>query len=156
MHYAKVASDQVDLQMQDVASVQVFNKHCFLDTGSPHHVQIENDLDSVDVVAQGADIRYNTYGEAGSNVNFVQKISDTTFRLRTYERGVEDETLSCGTGATAAAIAMFHTKQTQYNNLHMLVEGGALEVRFELIDNTYKNVFLKGKASQVFKGEIAW
>jgi len=101
-----------------------------------------NDIDSYDVKNQGAAIRYSDlYGNAGSNVNFVSQLSENHFRLRTYERGVEDETLSCGTGATATAIAMNAIGKTNANSIDLDVEGGVLKVSFEKAFNRYVNVF---------------
>jgi len=91
-----------------------------------------NDIENYDVKTNGAEIRYSDlYGKAGSNVNFVSQISDNHFRLRTYERGVEDETLSCGTGATATAIAMNAIGKTNANTIDLDVEGGKLKVSFD-------------------------
>jgi diaminopimelate epimerase len=108
------------------------------------------------VKENGAAIRYgNLYGKEGSNINFVKKINENTFSLRTYERGVEDETLACGTGATAVAIAMNAIGQTNLNVINLNVEGGKLTVSFEKGNGKYTNVFLKGPAEFVFKGTIA-
>ncbi|HCQ11830.1 diaminopimelate epimerase, partial [Flavobacterium sp.] len=97
----------VSLQMKDVDEVKIESEYVFLNTGSPHHVTLVNDLENYNVKENGATIRYSDlYGKVGSNVNFVNQLSENHFALRTYERGVEDETLSCGTGATATAIAM--------------------------------------------------
>jgi diaminopimelate epimerase len=93
-------------------------------------------------------------GKAGSNVNFVSQMNEDTFAVRTYERGVEDETLACGTGVTAVAIAMHATGVTSSNAIHLKVEGGKLEVSFEKLGSQYTNVFLKGPAQFVFKGQI--
>ena len=95
------------------------------------------------------------YKRQGSNVNFVQQISPSTFRVRTYEKGVEDETLACGTGVTAVAIAMHKTKKTDQNLISLPVEGGNLEVSFTEKNGVYKNVFLKGSALLVFKGNTS-
>lgn len=156
LHYAVVNDNEVDLQMQNVTEVQVNDDYCFLNTGSPHHVQFENAIADFDIKSIGAAIRHDVYGKEGSNVNFVKKLSNNEFRVRTYERGVEDETLSCGTGVTAVAIAMHHIKQTSDKEINLLVEGGKLKVRFDYTNDVYTNVFLKGKAEQVFKGEIHW
>lgn len=156
LHYATIDNNIVSLQMQDVSEIKESDAYVFLDTGSPHHVQLEANISSVDVQAAGKCIRNDIYGEVGSNVNFVKKISDTQFRMRTYERGVEDETLACGTGATAVAIAMNYLKETDATDIVLQVEGGELKVSFDRIGNVYQNVFLTGKAVQVFKGEIAW
>ncbi|WP_374506286.1 diaminopimelate epimerase [Flavobacterium sp.] len=156
LHYATVAADGiVSLQMIDVTEIKNTAEYSFLNTGSPHHVQLVEDLEHYNVKENGAAIRYGAlYGQQGSNINFVKKIDDTTFSLRTYERGVEDETLACGTGATAVAIAMNATGQTDLNAINLNVEGGKLAVSFDKKDGKYTNVFLKGPAEFVFKGTI--
>ncbi|MGV3697186.1 diaminopimelate epimerase [Flavobacterium sp.] len=160
LHYAVLQDDGiVSLQMKDVDEVKVEQEYIFLNTGSPHHVVMVGDLEGYDVKANGAKIRYSDlYGKAGSNVNFVNQVSDGHFRLRTYERGVEDETLSCGTGATAAAIAMNVVGKTNSHEIKLDVEGGTLEVSFDKVNDGHKyiNVFLKGPATFVFEGEIEW
>jgi diaminopimelate epimerase len=141
--------------MKDVDEVKIDSEYVFLNTGSPHHVTLVNDLEHYNVKENGAEIRYSDlYGKAGSNVNFVNQISDNHFRLRTYERGVEDETLSCGTGATATAIAMNVIGKTNSNSIDINVEGGKLKVTFEKSDNGFEKVFLIGPATFVFEGEI--
>ena len=156
LHYATVGADGiVSLQMIDVAEIKNTLDYSFLNTGSPHHVQLVTDLEHYNVKENGAAIRYgDLYGQQGSNINFVKKIDDATFSLRTYERGVEDETLACGTGATAVAIAMSAIGQTDLNTIHLNVEGGKLAVSFDIEDGKYTNVFLKGPAEFVFKGTI--
>lgn len=156
LHYATVAENGiVSLQMIDVEEIKNTTDYSFLNTGSPHHVQMVSDLEQYNVKENGAAIRYGAlYGQQGSNINFVKKIDDSTFSLRTYERGVEDETLACGTGATAVAIAMNATGQTNLNTIQLNVEGGKLAVSFEKMNGKYTNVFLKGPAEFVFKGTI--
>jgi diaminopimelate epimerase len=157
LHYATVADDGiVSLQMIDVAAIKNTSEYSYLNTGSPHHVQLVDNLEQYNVKENGAAIRYgNLYGKEGSNINFVKKINENTFSLRTYERGVEDETLACGTGATAVAIAMNAIGQTDLNVINLNVEGGKLNVSFEKGNGKYTNVFLKGPAEFVFKGTIA-
>jgi diaminopimelate epimerase len=156
LHHASFEDNGlVSLQMIDVPTIAIKNDHTFLNTGSPHHVQMVEDLEHYNIKEEGAAIRYGElYGAAGSNINFVKKIDDTTFRLRTYERGVEDETLACGTGATAVAIAMNATGQTDATAININVEGGKLVVSFNKGENGFTNVFLKGPAEFVFKGAI--
>ena len=155
LHHATIENGLVDLQMIDVNKIELHENHAFLNTGSPHHVQLVENIGSYDVFSNGKDIRYGApYFEEGTNVNFTEKIDDTTFRVRTYERGVENETLACGTGVTAVAIAMFEQKQTPSSKVKLYVEGGELEVSFEKENNLFKNVFLKGPAKFVFKGVI--
>ncbi len=156
LHYAKVEDDGlVSLQMIDVSEIKSNPDYSFLNTGSPHHVQIVGDLKSYNVKENGSAIRHSKlYGKEGCNINFVNKLDEETFYLRTYERGVEDETLACGTGATAVAIAMNALGQTDLNTINLIVQGGKLSVSFEKIDGKYTNVFLKGPAEFVFKGTI--
>ena len=156
LHHATIANDgTVSLQMIDVANIKKESDYTFMNTGSPHHVQIVDDLELYNVKANGAALRYGAlYGAAGSNINFVKKISDDTFSLRTYERGVEDETLACGTGATAVAIAMNATGKTDETFINLNVEGGKLAVSFDKNGDNYVNVFLIGPAKFVFKGTI--
>lgn len=145
----------VSLQMKNVDEVKIESEYVFLNTGSPHHVTLVNDLENYDVKENGATIRYSDlYGKAGSNVNFVNQISENHFALRTYERGVEDETLSCGTGATATAIAMNAIGKTNSDAIDINVEGGKLKVTFEKSEKGFEKVFLIGPATFVFEGEI--
>jgi diaminopimelate epimerase len=156
LHHATIDENEiVALQMIDVAAVNVTPDYVFLNTGSPHHVQLVSDLENYDVKNIGASIRYgDLYGQAGSNVNFVEQINENTFSLRTYERGVEDETLSCGTGATAVAIAMNVLGKTTETAINLNVEGGKLTVSFNNNEGVFTNVFLKGPAQFVFQGTI--
>ena len=155
LHHATIEGDIVKLQMLDVDTIEKYDNHVFLNTGSPHHVQFENNIEDFNIKSKGANIRYGApYNETGSNVNFVKKVSDGTFRVRTYERGVEDETLSCGTGVTAVALAMHRLGETDKNHVTLNVEGGKLEVSFDLKNNSYNNVWLIGPATFVFKGNI--
>ena len=108
-----------------------------------------NDADEVEVIG-------GKIGEAGSNVNFTEQIDASSFRVRTYERGVEDETLSCGTGVTAVALAMHYIGETEKNLIAIDTKGGTLQVSFDKANGVYKNVWLIGPAIQVFKGEMEW
>ncbi|MBU2930071.1 diaminopimelate epimerase [Winogradskyella psychrotolerans] len=157
LHKAKIENDLVHLQMQDVSKIESFDNHLFLDTGSPHHVELVSDLKGFDVKANGSRIRNGApYNAAGSNVNFVEQLSTENFAVRTYERGVEDETLSCGTGVTAVALAMHSSGKTQYEKISLQTQGGELNVTFNSDGDGYNNIWLVGPAQQVFKGEIEW
>jgi diaminopimelate epimerase len=153
-HFATIdATETVALQMKNVDEIKIANDYVFMNTGSPHHVELVSDLKNIDVKTSGAQIRYSDlYGNAGSNVNFVAQINPDTFAVRTYERGVEDETLSCGTGVTAVALAMFATRKTTSQNVHLNVEGGSLTVTFKEKENKFADIFLIGPATFVFSG----
>ncbi len=144
----------VSLRMQDVEEIKLKEAYSFLDTGSPHHVQVVKELNTIDIKKEGARLRYGLYGQAGSNINFVEKESEGRFSIRTYERGVEDETLSCGTGVTAVALAMHRTGAVETTTVQLNAVGGALEVTFEETGEGYRNIFLTGPAQLVFKGTI--
>lgn len=157
LHRAKIVDDDIHLEMQDVASVEKHNDYVFLNTGSPHHVQSCKNINELNVKAQGSEIRYSDlYGSEGSNINFVEKVDSEIFKVRTYERGVEDETLSCGTGVTAVALAMNYIGETEKSLLVINTKGGELSVSFDKVDGLYENIWLIGPATKVFKGEIEW
>lgn len=154
LHVSKIENGLVHLKMQDVADISVENGFIFLDTGSPHHIQLVENLPAFDVFANGRSIRNNRYGMVGANVNFVEKISENVFAVRTYERGVEDETLSCGTGVTAVALAMHAIGKASSEKVTLQQPGGQLQITFSKTDKGYENVYLIGPATQVFKGKI--
>ncbi len=154
VHHAVIVDDQVKLQMKDVSDVQMVDGAYFLDTGSPHHVALVNSVQDLNVPEVGASIRYGRYGTQGANINFVTPNEDGSFFVRTYERGVEDETLSCGTGVTAVAIAMHYAQKTEYTAIKVQTPGGNLQVSFEHSAQGYKKIFLTGGAVHVFDGSI--
>lgn len=153
LHTAHIENDLVSLQMSNVTEVKKKPNSFFLDTGSPHHVQLVADLKDFDVEKEGAKLRYGIYGASGSNINFVEQQTKDTFSVRTYERGVENETLSCGTGVTAVAIAMHSAGITNQNTITIQTKGGDLSVRFKN-GLGYSDIHLTGPAVLVFKGEI--
>ena len=144
--------------MQNVNSVKRVGNEFVLDTGSPHYVSfLEKDIQNLDVSQVGASIRYSDeFREKGINVNFVNELS-SGIRVRTYERGVEDETLSCGTGVVASAISYSLLKHQGKSQKIIPVKtlGGNLEVELTFEDGIFKNIFLIGPATQVFIGEIS-
>ena len=156
LHEASINNAIISLKMNDVASINVNTNSVFLNTGSPHHVEMVEDLKNYNVAENGFLIRNKTYGKEGSNINFVEKIGTNLFAVRTYERGVEAETLSCGTGVTAVAIALSETNRIDSNNVELHTEGGNLLVHFNKLNGTYYDVYLEGPAKQVFKGEWKW
>lgn len=155
-HEAKLQKDIVALKMADVVSVVEKASAVFLNTGSPHHTIFVDDVASLDIKDLGSKIRFSEeYRPAGgTNVNFVQSINDSRFKVRTYERGVEDETLSCGTGVTAVAIASYATGKTGSTAVTLETPGGELLVTFEPTNEGFKNIWLSGPAKMVFKGII--
>ena len=153
VHQASIDEALISLKMKNVIEVKVSNDYIFLDTGSPHHVEMVKNLQDLDVRTKGAYVRYNIYGKEGANVNFVEEIEAGVYSVRTYERGVEDETLSCGTGVTAVAIALFETGKTRSNKVILTTPGGQLVVQFVKTHTGYEEVFLEGAATFVFKGE---
>ncbi|QSS96747.1 diaminopimelate epimerase [Psychroflexus sp. ALD_RP9] len=154
LHEANVEGDTVNLKMIDVDDITQSSQDCFLDTGSPHHVQFVDNLDAVDIEKQGSKIRfddrYKTIG--GANINFVE-VRNSDLNIRTYERGVEAETLACGTGITAAAIAAALTYDIE-SPINVKAIGGGLSVSFRRQASKFNDVWLKGPAKQVFKGII--
>ena len=159
VHLARIHSRPgwISLQMKDVSRIDRDGDAYVLNTGSPHYVKLVEGLDQFPVVAEGRKIRYSgTYGEKGINVNFVEP-QEEGFYVRTYERGVEDETLACGTGATAVALAMgWRDGSDGAADVPIRVKGGHLNIRFTKKGERFSDVFLEGPATFVFKGEIKW
>ncbi|MBC8147958.1 MAG: diaminopimelate epimerase [Bacteroidetes bacterium] len=144
----------VDLKMTDVDTFAMKGKEFFIDSGSPHHIKFVKDIENYNVFKKGEKIRHSEDYEniGGTNVNFVEEFENYIF-VRTFERGVEDETLSCGTGVTAAAIATA-IKNGENKTFKIKTKGGDLEVQFETSDNIFKNVWLNGAATFVYSGVI--
>jgi diaminopimelate epimerase len=156
-HYAKISveGNWVELQMIDVDTINADADAFILNTGSPHYVKEVSELETMDVYAAGYAIRNNeTYKANGVNVNFVEPKTDHLF-VRTFERGVEDETYACGTGVTAVAMAMAKKRnQTGYIETPVKVLGGNLKINFNYDGSKFTEVFLCGPAEKVFEGEI--
>ncbi|MEO8146099.1 MAG: diaminopimelate epimerase [Bacteroidia bacterium] len=146
---------EVSLQMNDVNDVEVNDDFIFLNTGSPHYIKFVHTLSNVDVIADGRKVRYNDrFKSEGTNVNFIQ-YEGGRLVVRTYERGVEDETLSCGTGVTAAAIAYaVHFNKTGNIEIPVKTLGGDLKVKLNNTGNHFKDIYLQGSATFVYKGVI--
>ncbi len=154
-HQASIDENElVKLKMIDVEKIEVNEDHLFLDTGSPHYVAFVNDVQKVDVFGKGKEVRYSEkYKPEGTNVNFVS-LEEKGIAVRTYERGVEDETYSCGTGSVASALAFYKMNDISDSIVPIKTLGGNLEVSFSENGNKYTEVFLKGPAKLVFEGEI--
>ena len=155
LHTATCGPDGVSLQMQDVSEIREKPNYLFLDTGSPHHVQLVTGIEEFEVQHEGKRLRYSLYGETGSNINFVEQQEENTFVVRTYERGVEDETLSCGTGVTAVALAMHHLGKVTKEAVTLKTKGGELRVYFREQGTGYTDITLEGPVEQVFNGIIS-
>lgn len=155
IHRTKGFFGEIELGMIAVREIRTGDNWWFLNTGVPHYVEFVDDLEAVDVVSRGRAIRYDTARfPQGTNVNFVQVTGTGTLSVRTYERGVEDETLACGTGATAAAIVSNFALQHDTHHYRITVRGGELSVRFthEAHTQIYTDVRLTGPARRVFGG----
>ncbi len=157
VHGAKKDGELINLEMLPVFKVYQDGEALVLNTGSPHYVVFSDDLDNLDVYEEGRAIRYNErYKNGGINVNFIQEESDTEFEIRTYERGVENETLSCGTGLTAAAMVMaIENGLFGYQALTANTKGGTCYVGFNRTgEMEFEEVRLIGPAEFIFSGEI--
>ncbi len=153
-HRAYIKEDLIHLQLHDVSEIQTLQDGYLLNTGSPHYVTQIDDWRDLDVYKVGKQIR-NTppFQKQGINVNFVSLEKDNKLSVRTYERGVEDETLSCGTGVVAAALMAATKGYISPITIH--TRGGILQVSFTKTDNHYfQNIHLIGPAKMVFKGGI--
>jgi diaminopimelate epimerase len=144
----------VDLQMKNVDNIEHYYGDFLLNTGSPHYVKIVTDIDNYEVFKEGRAIRFSKdFEKEGINVNFVEMVNEDTITVRTYERGVESETLSCGTGVTAAALVFAHN-DAGFNRIEVNTLGGKLAVEFDKLGENFSNIWLCGPATFVFKGEI--
>jgi diaminopimelate epimerase len=145
----------VRLRMVDVNELEQVEGGYWLDTGSPHFVTCVEDIQSLDVLTEGRKVRYGSrYADKGVNVNFMNW-SDGTLHVRTYERGVEAETLSCGTGVTASALLAHRLGLTSGStDCKISTLGGDLTVSFEPQGTGFRNIWLEGPATLVFKGEM--
>jgi diaminopimelate epimerase len=155
-HEASIDLDNtIRLKMQDVADVEEHNDYAILNTGSPHYVKFSRGVRHLDVKKEGHEIRYSSaFEDTGINVNFVEVTGPYSIYVRTYERGVEDETLSCGTGVTAAALASAHNDRG-FNEVQVITNGGKLSVEFKKIDDkSFTDIYLCGPATFVFKGTV--
>ncbi len=145
----------IDLKMKDVDFIETTFSDFILDTGSPHYVKPVGNVRDIDVIKEGRAIRYSRrFADKGINVNFVEVEADENIYVRTYERGVEDETLSCGTGVTASALVFAHN-DNGFNHVNVKTPGGNLAVDFNKTGETsFADIWLCGPAIFVFKGEF--
>jgi diaminopimelate epimerase len=156
-HRAKVVSQNpyiVKLEMKDVTKIEKTGEAIVMNTGSPHYTTFVEDLKELDVFNEGRKIRYSArYKIDGTNVNFVEQKNGLLF-VRTYERGVEDETLSCGTGVTASVLSAAFLNKIDSNKYNVITPGGDLVVYYNKDQNGFSDIWLEGKAQAVFYGEI--
>ena len=152
-HQATIERESVNLNMINVNKIDTFGNDYFLNTGSPHYVKFVSNIQQFDVYKEGKKIRNSAhFFEKGTNVNFVEVVKTNEIAIRTYERGVENETLACGTGITAAAI--IHGLKNNIQNVKVKAQGGELEVNFTNNNNNFTNIWLRGPAKMVYKGII--
>lgn len=152
LHTAVQQQSNISISMRDVPEIKKDPNGFFVNTGAPHVVVLKEKVDATDVMSEGRRIRYDSgYAPVGTNVNFMEELADG-IRIRTYEKGVEDETLSCGTGVTACALTYAHL-HPMAGKVKVYTRGGQLEVSFEKREKGFVQVRLAGPASFVFKGE---
>lgn len=153
-HRAEILEDGiVKFELLDVSQVEKLDeKSYFINTGSPHYIKLSENVENIDIIQSGSSIRYSDkYAPHGTNVNFVEDLHGK-IKVRTYERGVEDETLSCGTGVTACALM---ANRLGYDSpVSIETKGGQLQVFFEEKNGNYSNIYLAGPAERVFQGTI--
>ena len=143
----------IHLKMKNVNEIVDCSGDYILNTGSPHYVKSVSDVAAINVFKEGREIRYSKeFEQEGINVNFVEQTDEDNIYVRTYERGVEDETLSCGTGVTASALIFFHN-EVGFNRIEVATKGGNLAVEFDKTgEQSFENIWLCGSAIFVFKG----
>ena len=152
MHEVSLNQDWIQLKMADVELIESHESNDIINTGSPHYIIEVANVDDVDIIFQSHKIRYSDpFIQVGINVNFIEATSDG-IKMRTYERGVEAETLSCGTGVTAAALSF--AKDKLLSEVLVETKGGRLKVQFEKYNNGFRNIWLSGPAKRVFGGII--
>ena len=152
-HKGRFLGDTIALQMQDVSDIEEVGDGLVMDTGSPHYIEMVDDLKNINVEKKGREIRNSApFKKEGINVNFVLDAAE--LQVRSYERGVEAETLSCGTGVVATALAMHYANCIEDNLISVNTKGGELTVSFEELNGTYRNIWLSGEASMVYVGEF--
>ena len=154
VHDFTIDKDNVHLRMIDVAEIKMDKNDYVLFTGSPHYVSFRTALSQINILEEAQKVRYNdTFKEKGINVNFVE-IKEDNVCMRTYERGVEDETLSCGTGTVAVALCVAHIRNQSAGQINIKTPGGILSVAFMKYENKYTDIWLIGAANFVFSGTI--
>jgi len=154
VHLAEINDSTIRIKMKDVADIRLLGEDYFMHTGSPHYISFD-ETDSKNIVEFGKKIRYSAnFKPGGTNVNVVKTLSGNHIAVKTYERGVEDETFSCGTGVTACALSYAHKHGIAHGTITTTVKGGTLHVKFEKHEHGYHNIWLEGPAEFVYQGFI--
>ncbi len=154
VHKAMMDNGIIRLSMNDVIKPRIVSGNYFLNTGSPHYVIFRKNIDQIDVNAEGKKIRWSEdFAPGGTNVNFVEIINKGIY-VRTFERGVEEETLSCGTGVTASAIASVLARQSDTIPVSVKTKGGDMEVTFKITGDVISSIWLSGPATFVYEGTV--
>ncbi|MEA3496597.1 MAG: diaminopimelate epimerase [Bacteroidota bacterium] len=155
LHTAEIENNIVRLSLNDVKKITINKEYFFLNTGSPHAVFFKNEINNIDVFSEGKKIRNSKeFAPEGTNVNFVKIIDKNNISIRTYERGVENETLSCGTGAVASAISTYLYQKIKTDNysVQLQTKGGNLKVNFKIDKSIFTKIILEGAVVKVFDG----
>jgi len=156
IHFAEVKKSSINVEMKNVDKVEKINLDYFAETGSPHYVSYFDSIQDLNMIEYGQKIRYSTkYKEKGTNVNAVEVLSENHIKVRTYERGVENETLACGTGVTACALSYAVLNNIESDTINIDAVGGKLKVSFvKGVNDSFTRIWLEGPAEFVFKGDI--
>ena len=153
IHKARIIDSEVSIKFLDINKVNYDGDNMVVESGSPHLIVLKDNINNIDVNLEGAKIRNMSYYKGdGININFIE--INNGVKIRTYERGVESETLSCGTGAVASAIALYHNEVIEENIVSLQTRGGDLTVSFDVFNDLYKNIWLTGEVSLVYIGEF--
>ena len=154
IHEGYAEDGWIKLKMNAVSELEIGDYYLIVDTGSPHYVQYVNDVEAIDVVSAAWDVRYSErFEKDGINVNFVER-QNGAIKMRTYERGVEDETLSCGTGVAAAALSAALSEDTERGEVRVITRGGDLKVSYKKEGKQFSDIWLSGPVKKVFEGTI--
>lgn len=157
IHHGTIHKDgTINLSMNSVNEIKPYrDKAFFLDTGSPHLVIFHDSVRELELIPLARSYRYSPdFAPGGCNVNFAERCGEKELMVRTYERGVEDETLSCGTGVTASALALAYQLNLPRGPIKIKAKGGSLQINFLQKDQQFSDIILSGPATHVFSGEI--
>ncbi|MDI9356041.1 MAG: diaminopimelate epimerase [Chitinophagaceae bacterium] len=156
-HQAYIQNHKIHLALKNIKkeTIKKIGTDFFINTGSPHYVKFVENIHNYNVVEEGKIIRYShIFGNIGTNVNFVEYINQKEIFVRTFEKGVENETLSCGTGAVASALIVSESKNIE-SPLQIITKGGSIEVEFIKKKNEYTNIYITNTTNKIFEGIIS-